>query len=354
MVWCIITDVEEERQGPNIELHLGGIARDLVREIPIQYKIQGGTVDMGDGSGPQQVNGAAFLLHALSERFAPLEEENNLTALADLHGFARLPGESIDTVLTRFEVVVQRARTRSGIPLSEQHAAWHLLLALKLRTETWVQLLQPTMGRLPRTALEYRRFTEYIKRFGHLTETSNQTTRGPTQGQYSYPTADNTNMFGYGNNNNSSPMYNPLPGISLTANSLSNDWNEGEWDDSDTSDEEEAQHIYPVDDGETIDMTGWSDNAIGAYYYQKYKFFKRKWRTHNHKPARFNRGSGKGGKGGPRRKILYETNQHQDVVLFGKGGKFGGKGGKSGSQFRRGNPIGKDGNPLKCDRCGSE
>ena len=34
IMWCLSTDLDENRKGPQIELSLGGIARDLVREIP--------------------------------------------------------------------------------------------------------------------------------------------------------------------------------------------------------------------------------------------------------------------------------------------------------------------------------
>ena len=39
ITWCRSTDVDEQRKGPQIELALGGVARDLVREIDLQIKI---------------------------------------------------------------------------------------------------------------------------------------------------------------------------------------------------------------------------------------------------------------------------------------------------------------------------
>ena len=52
MAWCFATDLHEQRKGPQIELALGGTARDLVREIPLQQKLQGAQVDICDGNGP--------------------------------------------------------------------------------------------------------------------------------------------------------------------------------------------------------------------------------------------------------------------------------------------------------------
>ena len=101
---CFSTDVEEQRRGPAIELALGGAARDWVRDIPIASKINGEMVDVGDGAGPQQLTGAAFILHTLAEPIMPLAEETSVRAMAYLHGFARLPSESTDQAL------MQRAR----------------------------------------------------------------------------------------------------------------------------------------------------------------------------------------------------------------------------------------------------
>ena len=71
----------------------------------------------------------------------PLPEEINVRAVADFHGFQRLPGEPIDSMLTRFEVVAQRVHARAGLPAQVPHVAWMILLAMKMPTEYWVHLL---------------------------------------------------------------------------------------------------------------------------------------------------------------------------------------------------------------------
>jgi len=136
ITWCLSTDVDEQRKGPQIELALGGVARDLVREIDLQIKIHGGTITADDG-GQQQLTGAAYILHVLSTRFMPLPEEVNVRAVADFHGFQRIPGEPIDAMLTRFEVIAQRVHARAGMPVQVPHAAWTILLAMKFPTEYW-------------------------------------------------------------------------------------------------------------------------------------------------------------------------------------------------------------------------
>ena len=167
ITWVHSTDIDEVRKGPQIELALGGLARDYVREIPLPTKLHGGVIDIGDGNGPRQCPGAVLILNALATRFMPLEEEVSMRALADLYGFARLHGEPVDQLLTRWEIILERANTKAGITMSHQHAAWMLLLALKIPMDYWIHLLTPFRGSLPTNAEDYRIFLGCIKRFGH-------------------------------------------------------------------------------------------------------------------------------------------------------------------------------------------
>ena len=341
VTWCMSTDVDEQRKGPQIELALGGVARDLVREIPLQVKINGATVDLGDGNGPQQLTGAAFILHGLAQHYMPLEEESNLRSLADLHGFVRLPGETVDTVLTRFEVIVQRARTRARIPLQNTHAAWMLMLALRIPTEYWVHLLTPFRGALPTSDAEYRQFIEYVRRFGHLAEAGNYSiAQGVSQG---HPTMWASPQDGPGD---------PLSGTQSAANMGSLGGVGGMFptddhmpmsaadDDSDTSDDEDGH--YHVQDPDEPDMTGWTSNQVGEYYYQKYKQYKRKWR-------RFAGRNPKRQRGPTRRRHFFEMDVSVSETYFGKG-----KGGGKGAPHRKGNPIGRDGQVMRCSICNSD
>ena len=262
--------MQEQQKEPQLELCLGGVARDLVREIPLQVKLNGAVMDLNDGNGPQQLTGAAFILNGLAGRFMPPDEEQNLRSISDLHGFMRMPGETIDTVLVRWEVVVQRARVRGGIPVTNQHAAWMLLLALRIPPTDWVTLLAPTRGRLPVADNEYRDFLDYLKRHGHLWESAPGTmTQGVIPGQSimmttppdnsAYPTnfapglcfGGNSSMFGSGMA--TAPMY-----VSTTLATQE----DGDWSDSDTSDEDEAENVYFLDN-DVPDMTDWSNNDIG-------------------------------------------------------------------------------------------
>ena len=59
ITWRLSTDVEEQRKDPYIELALGGVARDLVREIDLQIKIHVGIITADDG-GQQQLTGGIY------------------------------------------------------------------------------------------------------------------------------------------------------------------------------------------------------------------------------------------------------------------------------------------------------
>ena len=51
IAWCMSTDEPENRKAFQIEFALGGIARELVREIALETKRDGANVDLGDGQG---------------------------------------------------------------------------------------------------------------------------------------------------------------------------------------------------------------------------------------------------------------------------------------------------------------
>ena len=333
VTWCMSTDIDEIRKGPQIELCLGGVARDLVREIPVDVKTNGFTLPNGE-----RRTGAWVILQALSAQFMPLEEESNLRALADLHGFCRLPGESVDTVLTRFEVIVQRARTRANVPLQNQHAAWMLLLALRIPTEYWVHLLTPFRGALPTTDQEYRQFLEYVKRFGHLAEAGNYSiAQGATHGS---PV-----MLSQSSEQGSAPCVSgeqgSAPGVSGMMFPVGSAYAD-ELDDSDTSDDEDyTETTYLQREDDEPDMTAWSPNQVGEFFAFQYKRYKKKWRRFTGRPHRRQRPQA------TRRRTYLTTNDDEWAVFFGKSH------GKGHGSKRRGNPIGRDGKPLRCSVCDS-
>ena len=71
VIWSLSSDIDEARKAPTIALNLGGVAKDLAREIPIPNLVNGGIIHV-DGQGDRQVNGVAYLIFGLMKRFAPL------------------------------------------------------------------------------------------------------------------------------------------------------------------------------------------------------------------------------------------------------------------------------------------
>ena len=71
----------------------------------------------------------------------------------------------------------------------------------------------------------------------------------------------------------------PSPAVSMTNASAHND-HLAAADDSDTSDDEsEAEDNHPDPFPQDPDVTGWTDDQIGCYFYGRYKHFKKKWRN---------------------------------------------------------------------------
>ena len=94
-LWNLATDLDANRRGAALILRLGGAARSMARELPQQNIQNGGAINTAQG--PQQVDAVAFIVHGLSRRFAPTEEEGHMRAISDLMGFRRVQGESLDT-----------------------------------------------------------------------------------------------------------------------------------------------------------------------------------------------------------------------------------------------------------------
>ena len=74
VTWCVSTPEEEQRKGPQIELALGGLAREMIRELPMEVKINGDIRDLNDGLGPRHVNGCQVIVTELAAMFMPLDE----------------------------------------------------------------------------------------------------------------------------------------------------------------------------------------------------------------------------------------------------------------------------------------
>ena len=166
IMWSTATDVEPQRMGPIAALQVSGSAKELVREIPPDQLANGG-VDPVTGN---QITGLMMLVQTLARRYMPLEQEMSTRAISDFMNFDRIPGESIDALLVRFDVLRARAQQRGGFGINHGGLAWILLRSLRLNAEQTDRLLQFIGGALPHNDAEMGMLIERIRRQGHLFE----------------------------------------------------------------------------------------------------------------------------------------------------------------------------------------
>ncbi len=70
-------------------------------------RVQGGIRNGG------QLGSVTYLLASLQDRFAALDEKARLECRTEMLAFSRRPGESINALLARYELVCQRAGNSS-------------------------------------------------------------------------------------------------------------------------------------------------------------------------------------------------------------------------------------------------
>ena len=91
-----------------------------------------------------------YLLHGLTVRFAPLHDKGRLRAANELLTFGRRPGETVDQLLSRFEVVRSGAHSDGGgASVGAESAALLLLRACGASREQFSQLTAFLNHRLP-------------------------------------------------------------------------------------------------------------------------------------------------------------------------------------------------------------
>ena len=166
-LWQAATELPPERQGPAVALRVGGSARDLMRECDPQVLINGEMEAQPNGA-QLQISGVEYVVRALRRRFAPLEQEVQISALDDTFRFRRRHHESVDELLARFELQRYKSEQNGRLAMSETGWAWLLLSALNIPASKWDVVLLPTRGNLPVNANEFREMTAYLRRVGHL------------------------------------------------------------------------------------------------------------------------------------------------------------------------------------------
>jgi len=292
----------------------------------------------------------------LKRRYAPLEQETMITAVSNLFHFRRHPSEGVDQLLSRFELINSEAEQLGQLVLPVVLKSWMLLNVLKIPVKSWELLLHGTQGILPVTDQDYARFLQYVRRNGHLYESS---TSSITQHFF----ADD------GSNEQFLPIQNDAndwhESNSVEYQNHHTYWTDGAdgyqqqgWEEDD--DDQSSGHSNNEEPVDLTEVNGMDPNTAGEQLYLQYRSSKRKFRKFTNSSAgrstmKRRKGSGKGkakskGKG---KGTFYGTSpqwddwgQSQETYAFQKGGKPSGK--------RTGNPIGSDGKVMKCSKCGSD
>ena len=165
LLWTITSDLEPHRQAAAIISQLGGAARELARTLTPQEIFNGGVIN------GQHLDPVSFLIHGLSTRFSPLDDEIRIRAAQDLLQFQRKGNESVDVLITRFETIRSRARAEGGgANVSTESASLILLRAIGVSSEQFQRLTQPFGLRLPNSEAELAQLMHQLRRMGHIIE----------------------------------------------------------------------------------------------------------------------------------------------------------------------------------------
>ena len=139
-LWVNGTELPTERQGPAVAMRVGGTARELLREMDPQELRDG--VNVVENGAQRQYSGVQLIVKQLRARFAPLAQELQGQALSDVFKFARRSHESVDDVLTRFELFrdhrgTQDERVRMGLAAAERSSHRSGQMGQRVATNTW-------------------------------------------------------------------------------------------------------------------------------------------------------------------------------------------------------------------------
>ena len=284
-LWSVATDVDADKQGPCAALRVGGSAKELVRELDVNVLANGMFLQDANGN-LVQTGGLECLIRAISRRYAPLEQELEIHVISEILQFKRSPGEDTDGVVSRFEIVRERAHAGAGFDMSWVGFSFLLLTVLGISKAQWPLLLAPTQSALPRTQAEYNLFINYIRRQGHLYD------RG-------VDVVKNMNFFETTTEQRSIPVYH-IGEQSYEPQGWQSDpfsfFTEPEY--AYTSEHDAASSCNSgVSDPDISDMYGLALNSAGEQLYLAYRHHKRRWRKFTGHRRSF-KGGKKGKKGG--------------------------------------------------------
>ncbi|CAK0801133.1 unnamed protein product, partial [Prorocentrum cordatum] len=392
MLWCAATELQQHQRGPAIVQRLGGTARDLCREVPVEAIAHG----RFDQLGNLVENGVQMLITGLRRRFGPLDVQSSISTIVELLTIRRQEWESVDDAITRFEALRARvAQLDDPLVLPTPVLSLLFLEALHVPKAVYPLVLQSNGGQLPLTIDQLNSVIGMVRQQGHFAEHTHAGPQNLAEGYrgkgyhgHHWFTGENdsgantwhdTAAYMYGQNAVStagsagsasqhyvvqddegydccavcsSYLYEDEPGDD---DSMTDD------DDLDTSQftQEELQEYYG-------DSEGWDyDTLLHECLFPKRRF--RHFVQRNSRRSRFPRSnwslrmnSGKGGSSFGRGRG-HGKGYHFGGSVVNPGSLAGGKGKKKkgGKHYMAGtpgatNPRGSDGRTMRCHECDSE
>ena len=380
VLWSASTDIEPQRQGPMAALQITGMARDLVREIPPNVLRDG----QYDQAGQHQT-GLMVLAQVLTDRFMPMEAELATRALAELMSFARLNDETLDACLVRFDVLRNRAAQRGGMGMTAQGMSWLLLRGLRLNPDMWDRVLTPLDGQLPQNEVQFTQLLERVRRVGRLHEGGyhHQMRQGATghTGEYHFFPSFEEPPFApqqtpvapggpyqmpsdfFGTAGSSMPTFEQsafVAGSTNDADALRCNACGMFYEDDDNCSATESDLGEPDHEAQQTFASFESEAEAADAVYSAYLLAKQRWRRFSGRPPRrYRKNHFNKGKYSKQHRHLSQGPYAKAYAAFLPPKAFAanrnpGQLTKSGSKGPKKNPRGRDGQPLRCHRCGSD
>ena len=382
ITWCYATDLDADKQAHAVVLRLTGTARVLAQEIAPETLSNGQTMDLGDGNGPQQVSGVVVLIRRLTERYGAQDVETQLKSVIEFMSFERMHGESMENALVRFEVLDYRASNQADFDLSVPGKAFWLLTRCKVPMAAWTNLFMQARTNnsfFPTTPPELERLKTTMKMNSHMHEAGphniqQMAHRSSTQQGAMYNFAGAVSVYdAHGTSSGAESSYYASDQMSYA---YPTDWSSAgttpvvceqcnsteaysfyeDYEDDTATESDEEMPDWDSEFAGLVQQQGFQkvqDDITDDYLFARNRFRRftrrptRRRRFHNRKGK--GRGKGKGLSFGPRF-MCSSCSTYEDCELVA----FAGKGGKSKGKFPpRQNPVGADGQIMKCSICES-
>ena len=146
-VWMAGTELAWGKVGPAMVQRLGGTAKEILRELPIEVLTRG---RRDETSGLQIATGPEVIIGGLERRYGQMHVEASIMHIVELITFRRNGIESIDDAIDLLEATQARARDDvAGFSMPVAAQAWLFLEAMKIPRPVWPLLFQASGGNLP-------------------------------------------------------------------------------------------------------------------------------------------------------------------------------------------------------------